>query len=244
MIVRLNKEQIKQERRKLLGDVVYIIFHDVLKCLQQEGETALSPVELFLSAKAFAQIVIDLPDPLEGMTDEMEDLMEEADGENDAMIVMMLASGILQAVGANRPDFDARQLILRIYARWNDHKLFFRMLEEGAKKEESRWLEGKRTSLLAYELESIDREGDGEAAVRQLFDYFICSADKVDGDSIKGCLIVLNKYNNDHGNAYNREINALYEKLGIKSSTLLDQTFNFNAPVSENIAHVDTLNNK
>ena len=40
MIVRLNKEQIKQERRKLLGDVVYIIFHDVLKCLQQEGETA------------------------------------------------------------------------------------------------------------------------------------------------------------------------------------------------------------
>lgn len=244
MIVRLNKEQIKQERRKLLGDVVYIIFHDVLKCLQQEGETALSPVELFLSAKAFAQIVIDLPDSLEGMTDEMEDLMEEAEGENDAMIVMMLASGIFQAVGAHRTDFDARQVILRIYERWNDHRLFFRLLEEGSRKEEARWLEGKRTSLLTYELDSIDREGDGEAAVRQLFDYFICSADKVDGDSIKGCLIVLNKYNNDHGNAYNRETNALYEKLGIKSSTLLDQTFNFNAPVGQNFAHVDTFNKK
>lgn len=244
MIVRLNKEQIKQERRKLLGDVVYIIFHDVLKCLQQEGVTALSPVELFLSARTFAQTVIDLPDALEGLTDEMDDLIEEADGENDAMIVMMLASGIFQAVGAHRTDFDARQVILRIYERWNDHKLFFRLLEEGAKKEESRWLEGKRTSLLAYELESIDREGDGEAAVRQLFDYFICSADKVDRDSIKGCLIVLNKYNNDHGNAYNREINALYDKLEMKNNVLRDQTNNFYAPVGQNIAHVDTFNKK
>ena len=244
MIVRLNKEQIKQERRKLLGDVVYIIFHDAMKCLQQEGVTALSPVELFLSARTFAQTVIDLPDALEGLTDEMDDLIEEAEGENDAMVVMVLASGILQAVGVHRTDFDAHQVILRIYARWNDHKLFFRMLEEGAKKEESRWLEGKRTSLLAYELDSIDREGDGEAAVRQVFDYFICSANKVDGDSIKGCLIVLNKYNNDHGNAYNREINALYDKLEMKNNVLRDQTNNFYAPVGQNIAHVDTFNKK
>lgn len=244
MIVRLNKEQIKQERRKLLGDVVYVIFHDAMKCLQQEGVTALSPVELFLSAKAFAQTVIDLPDALEGLTDEMDDLIEEADGENDAMIVMMLASGIFQAVGVHQTDFDARQVILRIYERWNDHKLFFRLLEEGSKKEESRWLEGKRTSLLTYELDSIDREGDGEAAVRQVFDYFICSADKVDRDSIKGCLIVLNKYNNDHGNAYNREINALYDKLEMKNNVLHDQTNNFYAPVGQNIAHVDTFNKK
>ena len=173
MIVRLNKEQIKQERRKLLGDVVYVIFHDALKSLQLEGVTALSPVELFLSAKAFAQTVIDLPDALEGLTDEMDDLIEEAEGENDAMIVMMLTSGIFQAVGVLRTDFDARQVILRIYEHWNDHKLFFRLLEEGSRKEEARCLDGKRTSLLTYELDSIDREGDGEAAVRQLFDYFM-----------------------------------------------------------------------
>ena len=41
MIVRLQKDAIKQERRRLLGDTGYVIFHDVLKMWQKEGKTAL-----------------------------------------------------------------------------------------------------------------------------------------------------------------------------------------------------------
>ena len=50
--------------------------------------------------------------------------------------------------------------------------------------------------------------------------------------------------NNDHGNAYNREINALYDKLEMKNNVLRDQTNNFYAPVGQNFAHVDTFNKK
>ena len=76
MIVRLDKEQAKQERRRLLGDTVYVIFHDALKAWQKDGRTTLSPVELFLSAKGFSKLLMELPDVMEGIDDEMDDLVE------------------------------------------------------------------------------------------------------------------------------------------------------------------------
>ena len=56
MIVRLDKAGQREERRKLLqgkADVVYAICHDALKGLQKEGRTAMSAVEVFLSARSF-----------------------------------------------------------------------------------------------------------------------------------------------------------------------------------------------
>jgi len=254
MIVRLDKDAIPQERRKLLGDTVYVIFHDALKAWQKDGTTTLSPVELFLSAKAFSKLLMELPDVMEGIDDEMDDLVDEVSIENDAMIVMMLASCILHAVGTHRVGFDAKPVIMAIYARWSDHPLFFPFMDEGCKKEQARWLEGKKTNLLTYELEEIEKDGEGEEAVRQIFEYFINIADKVDKDSIKGCLIILNKYNIDHNNTYAKELNALYEKLGIKSSTIMNadnvtinnpslqkQDLNFQNTVGQVVAHADKI---
>jgi len=221
MIVRLDKDAIKQERRKLLGDMVYVIFHDALKAWQKDGTTTLSPVELFLSAKAFSKLLMELPDVMEGIDDEMDDLVDEASEENDAMIIMMLASGILHAVGTHRVGFDAKPVIMAIYARWSDHPLFFPFMDEGCKKEQARWLEGKKTNLLTYELEEIEKDGEGEEAISNLFMSLVEMSDKMDEDTIKGQLLFLNRYNIDHGNKYNKQIIALYEKLGIKSTTLL-----------------------
>ena len=221
MIVRLDKEQAKQERRRLLGDTVYVIFHDALKAWQKDGRTTLSPVELFLSAKGFSKLLMELPDVMEGIDDEMDDLVDETENENDAMIIMMLASGILHAVGKHRVGFDAKPVIMAIYARWSDHPLFIPFMDEGCKKEQARWLEGKRTNLLTYELEEIGRDGEGEEKITELFMSLVEMSDKMDEDTIKGQLLFLNRYNIDHGNRYNKQIIALYEKLGIKSTTLL-----------------------
>lgn len=57
MIVHLDKEQTRQMRRKLLADnsdIVFVLFHDTLKQLHTDGETQLSAVEAFLSARQFA----------------------------------------------------------------------------------------------------------------------------------------------------------------------------------------------
>jgi len=224
MIVHLDKEQTKQERRRLLGnnDVVYIIFHDMLKMWQKEGVTTLSPVELFLSAKNFANTLLQLPDVMEGVDDEMDDLEDEAEGENDAMIIMMLASAMLHAVGTHRVGFDSKPVIMAIYGKWCDHQLFFPFMDEGAKKEQARWLVGKKSDLLKYELDEIDKDGDDYLETHNVFATFIAMSKKMDSNTIKELLVVLNKYNIDHGHKYDAEINALYEKLGIKSSTLLN----------------------
>ena len=46
MIIHLEKEQLKQARRDLLRDDVYIIFVDALRQYHQEGYTTLAPAEL------------------------------------------------------------------------------------------------------------------------------------------------------------------------------------------------------
>ena len=89
-----------------------------------------------------------------------------------------------------------------------------------AYKEESRWLEGKKTDLLNYELHEIEIEGGGSEEIGHLFEDFIGYSDKMGENTIKELLLFLVKYNINHNNAYNKEINALYEKLGIKSSTV------------------------
>lgn len=43
MIIHLEKEQLKQARRDLLSDDVYIIFVDALRQYHQEGYTTLAP---------------------------------------------------------------------------------------------------------------------------------------------------------------------------------------------------------
>lgn len=224
MIVRLEKEQAKQERRRLIGsnDVVYFIFNDVLKKWQKEGITELSPVELFLSAKGFARILLDLPEPLEGIDDEIEDLEEEAEGSDDAMIITMLASGILHAVGAHQAGFESKEVIKAIYSRWCDHRLFYAFLDGGAEKEQARWQEGKRTNLLEYELAEIERNGEGEEAVRMMLRDFVTMAEHLDTESIKALLLCMNNYNIEHCHKYDAEIKDLYDILNQKSITLLN----------------------
>ncbi len=214
MIVRLDKEAMKQQRRRLLGDGVYVIFHDALKMWHRDGVTTLSPVELFLSAKAFSKLLMELPDVMEGIGDEMDDLEDEAGDGNDAMLIMMLASGILHAAGTHRIGFEPKPVIMAIYTKWGDHPLFFPFLDEGAKKEQARWLEGRKTSLLTYELEEIEKDGEGEEAVRQLFGLIISPEYNISKETLKECLLFLNKYNNEHGHAYDKEILAIYKALG------------------------------
>lgn len=99
MIIHLEKEQLKQARRDLLSDDVYIIFVDALRQYHQEGYTTLAPAELYLSAKYFVGDVLQLPDIIEGIADEMDDIMDEADNKDEAMLIMMVATGVFCAVG-------------------------------------------------------------------------------------------------------------------------------------------------
>lgn len=222
MIVRLNKEQQKLARRQALKDIVYILCQDALKQMQIDGNTELSPIEVFVSARNFCETVLALPDIEEGLAYEIEDLEEEAEGGNDAMLIMSVAATQMQAMSNRRVGIDFRSIIYRIFEHLDDNKLFPSLIMQMTDKEDARWLEGKKTDLLNYELKEIELEGGGSEDVRQLFEDFVFFSDKTDSQGIKEAISFLNWYNNCHGHKYDDIISNLYEKLGIKSKTILD----------------------
>ncbi len=221
MIVRLEKEQQKSARRKLLADPVYIISHDALRKMKQDGHTQLSPVELFLSAQELCETLLALPDVMEGLDEEIDDLEDEAEGENDAMLIMTLATAQLQARSKKCVGIDIRKIIFHIYERLDGHDLLWPLIEQMTNKEDARWLEGKKTNLLNYELQEIELNGGGAEEVKQLFADMVECSDKMDKETIKGNLLFLNRYNIDHNHAYDKEVIALFDKFGIKSTTII-----------------------
>ncbi len=208
MIVHLDKEQTRQMRRKLLAsdcDIVFVLFHDTLKQLQSEGKTQLSAVEVFLSARSFAQTLLSMGEVMEALEDELDDLKDDAEGGNDAMIIGIVACAIIKAYAKAHATSVYDEVVMAILMRWNDHPLFFTMLQGAARKEERRFAEDKRNNLLRYELEQAAAEG--EVSVREMVAY----AKEMDAESIKVILFMLGKANVDHGNMYDSEYNDLYD---------------------------------
>lgn len=221
MIVRLDKEKQKLARRLLLNDIVYIISHEALRTMHQEGYTELSPVEVFLSAQNFCKTLFALPDAVEGVEDEIDDLEDEAEGPNDAMLILALATTQMQAMSKGRVGIDFRSINICIFERLEGEELLWPLLEKMTDKEVTRMLEGKKTDLLNYELQEIKLEGGGLEEVKQLFEDMVVCSDKMDTETIRGNLLFLNRYNIDHNHAYDKEVIALFDKFGIKSTTII-----------------------
>ena len=234
MIVRLDKQKQRTARHQLLGDVTYIISHEALKQMQREGHTELSPVEVLLSARNFCDAILKLPDIEEGLDDEIDDLEDEAEGKNDFMLIMSVATVQLQAISKQRVGIDFKKIIFRIFERLGNHELLWPLIEQMTNKEEERWLQGKRFNLLDYEIQEIELTGGGIEEVRNLFESFLNYSDQVDKDTIKGNLLLLNLYNIEHNHAYDEVIKAIYAKLGIKSTTLIQPKEYVNTKYVEN----------
>lgn len=160
-IVRLEKEQIRQERRKLLSDDVYVLAHDVLKQAHKDKLTSLTQVELYLSGKHLAHVLLSLPNVEEGIEDELEELEEmEAGSEDEAVIVGMIAAAIINANGSSR-NRDITPIVLPIFRRWGGHRLCIPILEAMQIKEEKRWMEEKDQPALLHAGGDDSRGGGG-----------------------------------------------------------------------------------
>lgn len=227
MIIHLEKEQLKQARRDLLRDDVYIIFVDALRQYHQKGYTTLAPAELYLSAKSFVGDVLQLPDIIEGIADEMDDILDEADNKDEAMLIMMVATGVFWAVGKKYKGVDADAVIRIIYDRWVDHPLFFPMLDICAKKEQEKWLKGKKTNLLTCELESMKTDGTTEAEAKDFLHPFLQQVCAYPDETIERVLNPLRDLNEMHSGMFDEEVNMLKRKLGVRNYNPTASVFPF-----------------
>lgn len=212
IIVRVNKEQQGKVRRQLLNDVVYIISHEALKRMAQDGHTGLTPAEVFLSAQRFCNAMLELPDIGEGIDDEMDGLEEEAVGENDAMFILIVATLQMQAMSKQHVGIDFKKAIQKVYERYGDHELLFPLMDQFTNKEEARWFEGKKTDLLNYELQEIWRE-EGEAEDVLLIDELVDHAVEYGEEAIKSHILIVNDLNQQHDNKFVRQEQRLKDAL-------------------------------
>lgn len=217
MIVRLEKEKQRIARRQLFNDVVYTICHEALKQMQREGHTELSPVEVFLSARNFCDSILELPDIEEGLEDEMNDLEDEAEGKDDYMLILTLATVQLQAMTKRRVGINFNKIIFRIFERLDSYKFLWPLVEQMTDKENERWLEGKRVDLLTYELTCIEKDiptMDGKMVVASIVDV----ADGFSADNILPIETALAEVNDKlDGHPFQNELNRLRETRKKKS---------------------------
>lgn len=248
MIVHLNKDQTRLQRRKLLADhsdIVFVLFHDVLKDLHNEGKTQLSAVEVFLSARQLAKTLLSMSEAMEGLDDEIDDLMDDADGNNDAMIISIVACAIIKAFAKAHAMSGYDEVVMATLVRWNDHPLFMPMLSGAARKEEERFAQNKRHDLLSYELERAADEG--EEAVRDAVRGFVDIAQNIGSNATTQLLMVLSRFNDNHGHKYQKEVDELYGIL--RNSRAIDvnlngagaSSLNFNDRVGQVVAHADVV---
>lgn len=215
MIVRIDKEQQAVARRQLLSDIVWVISNDTLRKWQHEGKTTLAPVEVFMTAQCFCDVISGLSDIDEGIDYEIDDLEDEVAGENDAMLIAVLAALQMQALSKRRIGEDLRKAIMHIFERYGDHVMFFPLVEQWAKKEEKRWMEGKKTDLLNYELKEIELENGGLEKVKEFVRQYTQASLSLTPDEIRSTLIVLTSLNQDYHHAFDEHIAVLCKKLGI-----------------------------
>lgn len=236
MIIKLDKEKIKEARRRLLSNDVYAISHDALKAKNPEY-TTLSPAEIYLSAAEFVKVVTGLSDIDEGLEDEMDDLLDEAANENEAMLIMIVAALQLRALCARSLGRDYMPVVQVLITRWVDHPYLLDMIGAMSDKEQSRTAAGKKTKLLEYELQALIDEGADAAIVRDVLAYFVGIVGTYDVETIKGNLLLLEQFNIDHGHQYNHEIEQIREELKLKSTMCKEFVANkiveneFNAPI-------------
>ena len=249
MIVRLNKDEANMWRQRLMlgsGDIVFITFNRCLKQLHSEGATALTPPEVFLSAKRLAATLLTM-DEVDNLADEASSIAG-ANGDDEAMIISVVAAAIVTVLAKSHSAEPIYQEIARaLIMRCSGHPLFYPMMRAAVKKEEERLNAGKRANLMAYELESAALEG--EEAVRKTVANLIDIAKTIDPDATKNMLLVLSRFNDCHGHKYQDEVDRLYNihrnmtaSMNLQLSTDGQPCLNFNNRVGQVVAKADVVN--
>lgn len=219
MITRLSKEEYRKKRRELLTDIVYAISHDELKKMHPM-HTELTPVEIYLNARAFAETILKLSDIDEGLDDEILDVQEDCNSENEAIIILIVASIILEAKNKKNPSEQIRNIILHIFKQIKDNELFMLLLTKIADKEAKRIAQGKIINWLEYELQDMQTNNENAESLKSFTQQILNNATDWDYDTIKHMIVSLcysNLYN-DH--IIDEELKELYKLLKTKTQAV------------------------
>ena len=134
----------------------------------------------------------------------------------------MVATAIMCAVRNRNSAFDYRFAIIHIYTRWNDHALLAPMLQAAARKEEARWMEGKKTDLLTCELKETLHDNGNLDEAKAVVSDIVDNCMGLTAESIERIMLPLMAANDQHDHAFDEQINRLKERLNIKTTAQIN----------------------
>ena len=233
LFVHLDQKETRKQRRKQLENDAEVLFDEHITQLKEQGLTELSPDEAFASAVFFARVFLSLPE--EGIDDVFEYLKEDAEGENDAKIISVLAACHICDQRGSLPEAVWKFLATHIFARCDGHELLWSMLQEAARRWPRRLMEDK-TNLLMCEMNETHL--DGARAV--VFDI-VENCMGLTAESIEKILLPLRALKDKYGNTFDEQINRLQEKLNEKTTTQTTTQVNVGAG-GTNMQYVENYN--
>lgn len=237
MIVRYET---KDERRKArLGfykDDVFVIAYDAIR----EYETNLSIEELFASTERFANYLIENKITDKEVVDLEVEGFDNALDEDDTLFLLLTIS-FVKLCALRKKEPLAVDVAKTLLPKCQEYEDFNRLLKAMDDKENAKRLDGWRADLIGYELKSINADGCNLQQAREVIEAIVENAEHYSTTTIEHLMNPLRDTNDQYGHAFDDVINRLKDKLGVKTTTLLNQTLNYNAPIAQQIAHADKV---
>lgn len=212
MMKRLDKKEASKKCIALVADTLFCIVHEPLKKLVPDL-TDLHPVEVWLEAQKFTELLHGCAAPEELMDEFMAVLEEDVEKPDDIFLVLMVSICQLSAIRKGNAD----KCIKLIMPYCRPHKMYYSLLEQFDGKEQRLKAEcDRKVEIMNYEFMKLD--GDNEL-MREAFSKFLATASTLTPESIVNNLLAFNLFNLQNGHIFDKEILEIYEALIKKSDS-------------------------
>ena len=217
MIRQFTHEQEKCLRNTLICDTVYMMVHDTLRSMRP-ATTNLSQVQIWIAATEFTTRLLQLPEAEELLPDEVEDLMLEAKGKNDAVLVMTTTICQLSALHKKEPVADVIIQGLMPYVTANP--IYRQMLESIGNKEQRMAEKGKTVDFNSYLLTEAQVKEERDKGAERILNYFVDNLEYISPKTAEAVMLQLNWLNLQEGHHYDKLIlkgfSILHDKMNVR----------------------------
>lgn len=203
MIITLEKELEQMVRRILGGDDLFNIVREVLKSYCPE-QTTLTPTSIYVSGLNLVDVILNLPDVEAGIDDELDDLEDEAEGDNDAMLVMSMALLVIVASTDRNAEIDTKGIGKVLLKRCKQHRLWQSMAPKLDQAERHRRDKGHPVDLKTYAPTDVSQLTCDKGLER----YIQYTAEHIT-ENVDAQLATLTRYNEANNGRYQRLVNLL-----------------------------------
>lgn len=213
-MTKLSTEEARKIRLRLYKDTVFLIAHEAIN--DRLGNCRIE--ELFMSSEILAKHLIDNNIVTSSFLKyEIEDIRKELESEQDFYILLTITFITLSALRKSFPI--AEQIAREFVVFCQQYEEFNFLLKEFANKEIELRRNKEIADLYQYKLKTLVSEGTDINQAKVIINEIIEICKNYNAEFAQYSLFVLRDINDNHNNAFEKEIKLLKDVIKEKSTT-------------------------